>query len=286
MIKKIKYFLESIIVYFFFIIGRLLGLYISLRLFSFIFQKIGFLFKSSKIINENLNRFSKTISNEGREKIIKNMWSNYGKTFIEYIFLDVYRREQKFVQFENNNLIKSVIKSKKPVIFVSGHFANFEIMSMELSKMNIKLATIYRSLNNYFLNPFMEFLRKKYICQNQIKKGRAGVREAINFINHGYNIALMIDQRVSEGEVVDLFKHPSLTTTLPAQLALKYKLNIIPIFIERIKNNNFIIKFHEPINFSKFSNKFQLTKKLNNELEQMITKNPDQWIWTHNRWKL
>ena len=286
MIKKIKYFLESIIVYFFFIIGRLLGLYISLRLFSFIFQKIGFLFKSSKIINENLNRFSKTISNEGREKIIKNMWSNYGKTFIEYIFLDVYRREQKFVQFENNNLIKSVIKSKKPVIFVSGHFANFEIMSMELSKMNIKLATIYRPLNNYFLNPFMEFLRKKYICQNQIKKGRAGVREAINFINHGYNIALMIDQRVSEGEVVDLFKHPSLTTTLPAQLALKYKLNIIPIFIERIKNNNFIIKFHEPINISKFSNKFQLTKKLNNELEQMITKNPDQWIWTHNRWKL
>ena len=286
MIKKIKYFLESIIVYFFFIIGRLLGLYISLRLFSFIFQKIGFLFKSSKIINENLNRFSKTISNEGREKIIKNMWSNYGKTFIEYIFLDVYRREQKFVQFENNNLIKSVIKSKKPVIFVSGHFANFEIMSMELSKMNIKLATIYRPLNNYFLNPFMEFLRKKYICQNQIKKGRAGVREAINFINHGYNIALMIDQRVSEGEVVDLFKHPSLTTTLPAQLALKYKLNIIPIFIERIKNNNFIIKLHEPINISKFSNKFQLTKKLNNELEQMITKNPDQWIWTHNRWKL
>ena len=55
------------------------------------------------------------------------------------------------------------------VIFVSGHFDNFELMAMTLKK-NIKLAAIYRPLNNYFINNIMVYLRKKYICKTQIKK--------------------------------------------------------------------------------------------------------------------
>ena len=108
-------------------------------------------------------------------------------------------------------------------------------MSMEITKKNINLATIYRPLNNYFLNPFMEYLRKKYVCQNQIKKGINGVRDTINYLKKNHSIALMIDQRVSEGEKVEFFKKPALTTTLPAQLALKFNLSIVPVFIERTK---------------------------------------------------
>ena len=286
MIKNFKYFFEAVIVYFFFLIGKILGLNTSSKLFSFIFKKIGFLFKSNKIINANLYRFSKKISKNERRKIINDMWSNYGVTFIEYIFLNIFRNEKKYVKFENETIIKKVIKDKIPVIFVSGHFANFEIMSMELTKMNIKLATIYRPLNNIFLNFFMEFLRKKYICKNQIKKGRAGVKNAVKFINNNYSIALMIDQRVSEGEIVNLFNQPALTTTLPSQLSLKYKLNIVPISIKRFKTNYFKIKFHKPIQSSLYKSKSKLTKRLNLELEKMIVKNPNQWIWTHNRWKL
>ena len=90
---------------------------------------------------------------------------------------------------------------------------------MEIVKKNINLATIYRPLNNYFLNPIMEYLRRKYVCKNQIKKGVSGVREAIEYLKKGYSIALMIDQRVSEGEKINFLKS-AFTTTLPAQLAL------------------------------------------------------------------
>ena len=121
-------------------------------------------------------------------------------------------------------------------------------MSMEITKKNIKLATIYRPLNNYFLNPFMEYLRRKYVCKNQIKKGVSGVREAIEYLKKGYSIALMIDQRVSEGEKINFFGKSALTTTLPAQLALKYNLSIIPVFIERIKIIILKLKFYEEIN--------------------------------------
>ena len=131
----------------------------------------------------------------------------------------------------------------------------------------------------------MEYLRKKFVCPNQIKKGVNGVREAIRYIKDKHSIALMIDQRVSEGKIVDLFGNPALTTTLPAQLALKHDLEIIPVFIERIKNGKFKIEFQKAINPKNFDNKLELTKELNKILENMILRNPGQWIWTHNRWK-
>ena len=162
-------------------------------------------------------------------------------------------------------------------------------MSIELIKRNINLATIYRPLNNFFLNPFMEYLRKKYVCQNQIKKGLAGVKDSINYIKNNFSIALMIDQRVSEGNKLPFFDHLALTTTLPAQMALKFKLDIVPIYIARKTNDNFEIEIYDPIkNFSNDdyeSNKLNISIKLNKILEEMISRNPGQWIWTHNRWK-
>ena len=181
--------------------------------------------------------------------------------------------------------ISNVLSGKKPVIFISGHFANFELMSMEITKKNIPLATIYRPLNNIFLNPFMEYLRKKYICKNQIKKGIKGVKKTIEYINNNNSIALMIDQRVSEGERINFFKEPALTTTLPAQLSSKFEMDIIPVFIERNTNNSFNIEFQKRINPTSFKNKLELSEELNKVIEKMIVKNPYQWIWTHNRWK-
>ena len=181
--------------------------------------------------------------------------------------------------------VSQITLKKEPVIFISGHFANFELMSMEITKKNIPLATIYRPLNNVFLNPFMEYLRKKYICPNQIKKGINGVRETIDHLKKKNCIALMIDQRVSEGEKIDFFNEPALTTTLPAQLSTKFNLDIIPVYIERDLDNNFKIEFQKRISPKNFKDKTELSLELNRVLETLVSKNPHQWIWTHDRWK-
>ena len=284
MIKSIKYFFQAIIIYILFIFGRLLGIETSRKIFSYIFSLLAPKFKSRRIIEKNIEIFSPNLSGIEKSFIISNMWKNYGKTFIEYIFLDKFKKSSTHIKIEGIRHLDKIVEKDIPVIFVSGHFANFELMSMEITKKKIKLATIYRPLNNYFLNPFMEYLRKKYVCKNQIKKGINGVRDAINFVKKNYSIALMIDQRVSEGEKVDFFDKPALTTTLPAQLSLKFNLPIIPVFIER-ENSIFKLKFYDEIVPSNFNNKIELTKKLNEILEQMIIKNPNEWIWTHNRWK-
>ena len=162
------------------------------------------------------------------KKIIKNMWKNYGKTFIEYIFLNKFRKNNSHINLIGEENLLQVSQKQKPVIFISGHFANFELMSMEITKYNISLATIYRPLNNIFLNPFMEYLRKKYVCKNQIKKGLSGVKQAMEYINKNYSIALMIDQRVGEAKVQFIWKQAH-TTTLPAQLSIKFNLDIVPV---------------------------------------------------------
>tara|TARA_B100001250_G_scaffold343853_1_gene312652 strand:- start:113 stop:508 length:396 start_codon:yes stop_codon:yes gene_type:complete len=131
----------------------------------------------------------------------------------------------------------------------------------------------------------MEYLRKKFVCNNQIKKGRLGVKNALEFLSQNHSIALMIDQRVTEGERIKFFGYEASTTTLPAQLALKYNLEIVPIFIERVNNNFFKMEIYDSILPSNFKNKLDISKKLNTVLEQMVIRNPNQWIWTHNRWK-
>ena len=285
MTKIIIYFLQSLLVYSFFLIGRILGINISRKIFSNLFILIGPLFRSQKILDKNLNIFSSNISLTDKIKIRDNMWKNYGKTFIEYVFLDYFKKNNAHIIIKGKKNLVQINQDNKPVIFISGHFANFELMSMEITKQNISLATIYRPLNNFFLNPFMEFLRRKYVCANQIKKGVRGVREAIEYLKKKHSIALMIDQRVSEGERALFFNKAALTTTLPAQLSVKYNLDIIPVYIERIEDDKFLIEFQKAIKPKKFSNKMELTQNLNSILEKMIEKNPGQWIWTHNRWK-
>tara|TARA_E500000178_G_scaffold356681_1_gene437080 strand:- start:5147 stop:6004 length:858 start_codon:yes stop_codon:yes gene_type:complete len=285
MIKKFNYLIQSILIYIFFLLGRIVGLKASRKIFSKLFSLIGPLFKSKKVIYNNLKTFSSQISDQEKKEISNNMWENYGKTFIEYIFLDYFKKNDSHIKIIDNCDLSQITDEKKPVIFISGHFANFELMSMEITKKKIPLATIYRPLNNLFLNPFMEFLRKKYICSNQIKKGFEGVRKSIKFLDNNFCIALMIDQRVSEGERINFFKKPALTTTMPAQLSMKFNIDIIPVFIERDEENKFKIEFQERINPKSFKDKLELTRKLNNVLEKMILRNPSQWIWTHNRWK-
>ena len=132
--KIIKYFCEAVISYIFFIISKFIGLKLSRSLFSVIFKRIGPIIRSNDLINKNLSRFSKSITKNEKKEIISNMWKNYGMTFIEYIFLKKFRDESKHIKIDGEKILEKIVNSNKPVIFVSGHFANFELMSMEITK--------------------------------------------------------------------------------------------------------------------------------------------------------
>ena len=287
--KYLNYLLQAIIVYISFLLIKILGINISRKIFIKIFRVIGPIVRTNKIVVSNIYRIYETIDKVRIKKIIDDMWSNYAITFVEYVYLKKFNSQQNHVQIKNKEVIEKIVNSKKPVIFISGHFSNFELMAMELHKSKIKLSAIYRPLNNVFLNPFMEMLRKKFICPNQIKKGVTGLKDAINDLRKGHSLALMIDQRLSEGEKIKFFGDDAKTTTLPAQLALKFNLLIVPIYLERKENFSYKLEVFQPLNFEELennnANKTKITKELNNWLEKAVQKNPGQWILTHNRWK-
>ena len=285
--KKIKYFFEFLIISSLFIIYKFLGLKISSHFSGKLFETFGPIFRSKNLIKTNIQRAIPKINTSKIKIITKDMWNNYGRTLSEYMFLKGFRNDQfrSNINITGKEILQKIKLEKTPVIFVSGHFSNFELMAMEIEKSGVNLSAIYRPLNNIFLNILMERIRKKYICKNQIKKGTSGVRELLRLYKKGYSIALMIDQRVSQGIKSKFFNEEAFTTTIPAQFIKKFNCKVVPISIERHNDINFNIKVEKPMEFSKNSSTEKITRELNIWLEKTILKNPGQWIWSHGRWK-
>ncbi len=285
--KKIKYFFQFLIIIFIFFLFKILGYKISSYLGGKLFEIIGPYFRSNKITFSNLKRAFPIKGDKELRLISRGMWNNYGRVFAEYIFLKKFRNSKlkKNITIDGREILDEIKKKNKQVIFISGHFSNFELMAMQIEMEGIKLAAIYRPLNNIYLNPIMEKIRKKYICKNQIKKGIGGLKELVKLNKNGYSTALMIDQRVTEGIRSKFFNKEAFTTSIPAQLVKRFNFEVVPVFIKRIEGIKFEIKIDKPIHFSQENSVENITDKLNSILEKMIIRNPKQWIWTHNRWK-
>ena len=284
--KKIIYIIEFILIKVLFNFFKIIGYKYSSNLGFLIGKIIGPIFRSKKLIIKNLQKANLQKQNN-LEKIASDVLGNYGRIFAEYVHLKNFRNDklEKYISIDGLKHLKNLKKSKKRAVFISGHSNNFELMAMQIEKAGIELATIYRPLNNFLLNKTMEQIRTENICKNQIKKGRAGTREIIKNLIKGKSIAIMIDQRVREGIKTDFFNNQATTTTIPAQLIKKYNCELVPVYIERRKNNYFKMFVSKPIKIDKNKSVLEITKFLNNLLERMILRNIDQWIWTHNRWK-
>ena len=286
--NNLKYFFQFLAIIILFLVFKLLGLKFSRILSSKIFKILGPIFRSNNVSYSNLSIAFPNMEEFQKKKIIDKMWGNYGKILAEYIFIKNFRNSKKFSEniiVENELELNSIKINSKPVIFISGHFNNFELMAMHIEKSGIELAAIYRPLNNKFLNPIMERIRKNSICKNQIKKGISGTKALLKYFKNGTSIALMIDQRVSEGIHSEFFNQKALTTTIPAQFVKKFDAQVVPIYIERTENDTFKLKVYKSLHFSKNDSLKSITLNLNKVLEKMIKKNPEQWIWTHSRWK-
>ena len=285
--KHIKYFIQFLFIYILLILFKLLGFKIASNLSNNIFKYIGPFFRSKKVINTNILKAFPNLNDYDIKKITNDMWSNYGRILSEYVFIKDFRNSQlnNNIEIIGQEILEKIKKENKPVIFISGHFSNFELMAMHIEKTGINLSAIYRPLNNIFLNKIMERIRKNYICKYQIKKGIGGMRKLIRLKKNNFSTALMIDQRVSEGIRSNFFNEEALTTTIPAQLVRRFNIPVVPIYIERIKGINFKITINKPINFSNETSIKVITDKLNHIIEKMVILNPEQWIWSHNRWK-
>ena len=285
--KSIKYFIQFLIISSLFLLFKIIGLGLASYLSGKIISFFGPFFRSKNLIESNIMKALPNLKSDKIQNISKKMWNNYGRILAEYVFIKDFRgpKFKDNIEIKGQKILEKIKDDNEPVIFISGHFDNFELMAMHIEKSGVNLATIYRPLNNKFLNFIMEKIRKKHICKNQIKKGVSGTKQLLSFFKNKTSIAIMIDQRVSQGIKSNFFDHKAYTTTIPAQFVKKFKCKVVPIYIERIESIKFKLTIHEPLIYSKDETIESITLDLNSLLERLILKNPDQWIWSHNRWK-
>jgi len=282
--KNFYHLTQYVLIIFLFILFRIIGFKASSNFGFFIGKYLGPLFRSKLSI---INNLKKAQINGNYKQIATNVLGNYGRIFAEYVHLKNFKNDKlnNHISIEGREYLEKIKNNKQSVVFISGHFNNFELMAMQIDKAEVDCAAIYRPLNNPYLNKIMEKIRKRDICKKQIKKGRSGTREIIKLLKKGTSIALMVDQRVREGEKALFFKHLATSTTIPAQLIKKYNCDLVPIYIERRNKFDFKMYVSKPIKINKNKSSGEITLFINKILEKMILKNVDQWIWTHDRWR-
>ena len=290
--KIIRYFLEFILVIFFFLVFKIIGLKLSSDLGEIIGKYFGPLFRKKTIAKKNILIAFPNFNEKSINEMIDRMWKNIGRIFGEYIHINKFSiidNSKKKIVFTNRNDVEILKKNNKPIVFFSGHFANFELMAKCLQELGFNIGAIYRPLNNIFLNPIMEFIRKKYICPIQIEKGSNGTKKLIKHISNNNPLALMVDQRLSSSIRVPFFDQPATTTITPAQLAIKYDALLVPVFLKRLEKTNFEFFIEEPLITNQTNDYdkdiFNITQIMNIKIEEFIKRDPAHWLWSHDRWK-
>ena len=290
--KIIRYFLEFVIVIIFFLIFKIIGLKLSSDLGEIIGKYFGPLFRKRTIAKKNILIAFPNFNEKSINEMIDRMWKNIGRIFGEYIHINKFSiidNSKKKIVFTNRNDAEILKKNNKPIVFFSGHFANFELMAKCLQELGFNIGAIYRPLNNIFLNPIMEFIRKKYICPIQIEKGSNGTKKLIKHISNNNPLALMVDQRLSSSIRVPFFDQPATTTITPAQLAIKYDALLVPVFLKRLEKTNFEFFIEEPLITNQTNDYdkdiFNITQIMNIKIEEFIKRDPAHWLWSHDRWK-
>jgi KDO2-lipid IV(A) lauroyltransferase len=287
-IKIFRYFLESLTVRFGLWFFYILGWKKASDTASFLACKIGRLHKVNILAMKNLSRAFPNFTKKQKKEILENMWDNLGRVVGEYVHIAKISKENLVKQYvitseETLQNIDFLKKNKLGGIIFSGHIGNWEIGPKCFSHYGIKAHTVYRPLNNIFV----ENITAKMRGESLINKG-GGNRKIIEAIKNGEYVIILADQKISDGERVKFFNDDAYTTTSIARIALKYGVPLIPARSIRIKNR-FRVEVEKPLEFKKTNDLnadiFNITRLINQTLEKWITEYPSQWFFVHNRWK-
>lgn len=276
---------------FFLLMGlfRLMGLETASKFGGSFARLVGPLTGVEKRAQRNFDLCLPDLSTHERRVLLDKMWSNLGATVAEYAHLDkfsTYDTDSR-VSIDGAEYIEQVKNSGKGAIFVSGHFANWELLPLAASGLGLSGGEVYRATNNPYVNKWLAKQRSTYIYQDQIPKGAEGARELIRVLKANRFIVMLIDQKMNDGIAVPLFGHTAMSPPAAAQLALKFGVPIMRASITRQPGARFHITMLDPLWVKSTGDKSKdiatAMTQLNQWLEEEIRSHPHEWLWLHNR---
>ncbi len=231
------------------------------------------------------------LADEEANAILRDVWENLGRTTAEFAHLPRFDPDASpsRVKVDGREKIEAIVAGGRPAIFVSGHFGNWEVMSIVMRAVGLDYGVIYRAANNPLIDGLIIRERARVMSRRQIPKGKRGGREMIDALKSGASLAMLVDQKLNTGGIASpFFGRPAMTAPAAARLALKYGAPVIPIEIERLQGARFRVVFHDAVPFAPSGDSGadtqSLTDLINLELEKFIRARPGQWLWLHRRW--
>ena len=282
---KFSYAVEAILIHFVLNILKIFPYRSRIHAGSLIFKIfISPLTGNKKRIKSNLNLVMPNLIESEKNDLVNRCLNNIGMTMFELFSPKEFKLagQRAKVHGPGMDLLEIARDKSKPVIFISGHFGNYDVIRANLISKGYELGALYRPMNNPYFNA--TYLKNiSTIGVPLFARGNSGMAEMMKFLQHGKSIALLIDQHMSNGEPLKFFGKTAFTATSAAKMALKYDAILMPFFVLRKgRTSDFDLHFEAPI---EHSNPIKMTQDFNDRLEARVKENPDQWLWTHKRWK-
>ena len=283
--KLIRYAMEMLLIVLLSIYCKLFNIDKTSKQIGLLSRKLGPKLGISKRANQNLLKAIPTLNKRKRLEIIRDMWENLGRTSAEFFNIKTLIKEKSRINIKGREILEE--NKNNGVIYVSGHIANWEIIPIAIKEVDHLVGAVFRESNNYFFNKWM-IQKRKLITEYQFPKGPSGVKEILNFLKNNGSVAMLVDQKLSNGVKVKFFGQNAMTASTPASLSLKYGYPVIPLRVKRKDNVNFEVEFFNKIEIDRTGDleidTLTFTKEINSFLEKIITENPEEWFWLHNRW--
>ncbi len=269
---------------------RVLGLRLGAALGGFMGREIFYRTPLTNRARANLRAALPAMADAEIESVAREMWDNLGRTIAEYAHLEKMSIKGAAPRIEIAGLehVEAAKSGGKAILFVSGHFANWETMPIAATQYGIEGGEVYRPLNNPFVDRWLVRRRMKNGPKEQIAKGPQGTRRIFTLLRARKPIFLLVDQKTNEGLAIPFFGRDAMTTPAPAALALKLNAILLPVSNERLGGSRFRMTVHAPIEYCASADHDRdvvaLTTKINETIEKLVRHRPSQWLWIHRRW--
>ncbi|MCB2101770.1 MAG: hypothetical protein KDE22_12915 [Rhodobacterales bacterium] len=222
------------------------------------------------------------------ERIVTGMWDNLGRTLFEFPHMDRLTLDgsEGRVQVVGLEHARALRDGGRAALFVGGHLGNWEIYGRVATLVGMPVHLVYRAPNNPYMDPL--FRRRGAEEGEMIPKGATGARRVMALLKRGQYVGMLVDQKMNDGIAVPFFGRPAMTAPAVAQFALRDRLPVVPVRIERVKGAHFRVTVEAPFDLpdggDRAADTLALMTAINARLESWIRERPDQWLWLHNRW--
>jgi KDO2-lipid IV(A) lauroyltransferase len=244
----------------------------------------------SRRARDNLSAALPEMAASAREDVIRRMWDNLGRTISEYAHLSKLSMKGDHPRIEVTGLeyVEQAVATGMGIIFISAHFANWEVLPLAAAQYGLEGGGVYRPVNNPFVDRWMVRQRRANGALELIAKGANGTRRIFTLLRAGKAIFMLVDQKTNEGVAAPFFGRDAMTTPAPAALALKLGAVLLPVSNERLKGAHFRMTVHPAITYETSDDHARdvlaLTTRINEEIEAIVRRNSSQWLWIHRRW--